>query len=64
LRNQRIVYISCGQEFTVCLTSDGGVFSFGNGSYGQLGHGSKNDEHLPRKIIELMGTDVTQVRLG
>jgi hypothetical protein len=40
---------------------DGGVFSFGAGSYGQLGHGSKNDEHLPRKIIELMGTQVTQV---
>ena len=62
LRNQQVVYITCGQEHTVCLTRNGGVFSFGSGSYGQLGHGSKSDEHLPRKIIELMGTEVTQVR--
>jgi len=61
LRTQNIVYLSCGQEHTLCLTKDGGVFSFGAGSYGQLGHGTKNDEKLPRKIIELMGSEVTQV---
>jgi len=31
---------------------------------GQLGHGSKSDEHNPRKIIELMGTEITQVACG
>ena len=58
---QHIVHVVCGQEHTLCLTKEGGVFSFGAGSYGQLGHGTKNDESLPRKIIELMGTEVTQV---
>lgn len=64
LRNQKICYVACGAEHTICLTEDGGVFSFGSGQYGQLGHGSKSDEHLPRKIIELMGTEVSQVACG
>lgn len=64
LRTQGIVYVACGMEHTVCLTEDGGVFTFGGGSYGQLGHGSKNDEQLPRKVIELMGTEVSQIACG
>ncbi len=64
LRNQRICFVACGAEHTVCLTEDGGVFSFGSGQYGQLGHGSKSDEQLPRKIIELMGTEVSQIACG
>merc|ERR1719491_1687050 len=64
LRNQKICHVACGAEHTVCLTEEGGVFSFGSGQYGQLGHGSKSDEQLPRKIIELMGTEVTQIECG
>ena len=60
----QICYVACGAEHTVCLTEDGGVFSFGSGQYGQLGHGSKSDEQQPRKIIELMGTEVSQVACG
>jgi E3 ubiquitin-protein ligase HERC4 len=64
LRNQKITFVACGAEHTVCLTEDGGVFSFGSGQYGQLGHGSKNEEQLPRKVIELMGTEVSQIACG
>ncbi|XP_070545224.1 probable E3 ubiquitin-protein ligase HERC4 isoform X2 [Ptychodera flava] len=64
LRSQMIVYISCGEEFTVALTKEGGVFSFGCGSHGQLGHGSNHDEENPRKVFELMGSRVTQVACG
>ena len=56
--------MACGAEHTVCLTEDGGVFSFGSGQYGQLGHGSKSDEQNPRQIIELMGTEVSQIACG
>lgn len=31
--------------------------------YGQLGHGSNNHEILPRQVMELMGSVVTQVRI-
>ena len=40
------------------------MFTFGSGNYGQLGHGSKSNEILPRKIMELMGSEVTQVTAG
>ena len=40
------------------------MFTFGSGTYGQLGHGTKNNEILPRKIMELMGSEVTQVATG
>ena len=34
------------------------------GTYGQLGHGTKHNEILPRKIMELMGSKVTQLATG
>ena len=37
------------------------LFQWGSSRYGQLGHGSNNTEHQPKKILELMGTKVTQV---
>nr|XP_054410127.1 probable E3 ubiquitin-protein ligase HERC3 isoform X4 [Pongo abelii] len=64
LRTQKVVYISCGEEHTAVLTKSGGVFTFGAGSYGQLGHDSMNDEVNPRRVLELMGSEVTQIACG
>ncbi|KAI4884476.1 hypothetical protein NFI96_014104 [Prochilodus magdalenae] len=64
LRSQKVVYISCGEEHTAALTKDGGLFTFGNGSRGQLGHDSSNNEPLPRRVLELMGTEVSQIACG
>nr|XP_043901885.1 probable E3 ubiquitin-protein ligase HERC4 isoform X1 [Solea senegalensis] len=64
LRSQRVIYISCGEDHTVALTKEGGVFSFGAGGYGQLGHSSTNHEINPRKVFELMGNVVTQIACG
>lgn len=49
-----------------CLSiwQDGGLFTFGDGSWGQLGHGSTNNELLPRRVLELMGTEVSQIACG
>ncbi|KAJ4944182.1 hypothetical protein JOQ06_012727 [Pogonophryne albipinna] len=64
LRSQKVVHISCGEEHTAALTKDGGLFTFGEGSWGQLGHGSTNNELLPRRVLELMGTEVSQITCG
>ncbi|CAB4065002.1 Zinc finger SWIM domain-containing protein 6,Zinc finger SWIM domain-containing protein 5,Zinc finger SWIM domain-containing protein 4,Probable E3 ubiquitin-protein ligase HERC4 [Lepeophtheirus salmonis] len=64
LRSLIIKFISCGNDHSVVLTEDGGVFSFGQGRFGQLGHGSFNNELLPRKVMELMGTVVSQIACG
>ncbi|XP_015200074.1 probable E3 ubiquitin-protein ligase HERC3 isoform X1 [Lepisosteus oculatus] len=64
LRTQKVVYISCGDEHTAALTKDGGLFTFGDGSQGQLGHDSTNNEVVPRRVLELMGSEVSQIACG
>uniref|UniRef100_A0A8C0IPH8 HECT-type E3 ubiquitin transferase n=1 Tax=Chelonoidis abingdonii TaxID=106734 RepID=A0A8C0IPH8_CHEAB len=64
LRTQKVVYICCGEEHTAVLTKSGGMFTFGAGSCGQLGHDSMNDEVNPRRILELMGSEVSQIACG
>ncbi|XP_068614172.1 probable E3 ubiquitin-protein ligase HERC3 [Brachionichthys hirsutus] len=64
LRSQKVVHISCGEDHTAALTKDGGLFTFGDGSWGQLGHGSTNSELFPRQVLELMGTEVSQITCG
>ncbi|CAG9559714.1 unnamed protein product [Danaus chrysippus] len=64
LRNVKVCHISCGEDFTAFLTLDGGVFTCGAGEYGQTGHGNTKDELVPRKVMELMGSTVTQVACG
>ncbi|XP_050536005.1 probable E3 ubiquitin-protein ligase HERC4 isoform X1 [Daktulosphaira vitifoliae] len=64
LRSIKVKYIAAGEDFSVFLTQDGGVFTCGAGMYGQLGHGSFSNEIVPKKILELMGSTVTQVSCG
>ncbi|KNC53023.1 UVB-resistance protein UVR8 [Thecamonas trahens ATCC 50062] len=59
-----VVAVSMGCEHTLILDADGDVWSCGTGDYGILGHGSENDEFVPRKIAALTGTTVVDVSAG
>jgi len=52
----RFVSVECGGQHTVALTSDGRVYSWGAGSFGQLG----NNSRTPRRTPELV--DVPECR--
>jgi len=64
LRHQEVVFVAMGEEHSVCRTRNGGVFSWGHGGNGQLGHNSMANVTQPKKIMELMGTTVCQICCG
>lgn len=64
LQQQKVTYAACGEKHSIVVTLEGGVFSFGSGTHGQLGHNSTHDEPLPKKILELMGSEVSQIACG
>ncbi|XP_043090994.1 probable E3 ubiquitin-protein ligase HERC3 isoform X2 [Puntigrus tetrazona] len=64
LNQKKTVSISCGGEHTATLSKGGTVFTFGSGGSGQLGHNSFRDEHHPRVVAELWGSEVSQVTCG
>lgn len=64
LRSIGVRKVFAGEDFSIFLTSDGGVFSCGAGNFGQLGHGNRANVSLPRMVVEMMGTEVSQVTCG
>eukprot|EP00438_Fugacium_kawagutii_P020669 Skav217592 [mRNA] locus=scaffold3512:89584:92656:- [translate_table: standard] len=46
----RIASISCGTDYTLALTEDGSIYSWGLGSYGNLGTGLICDQHEPALV--------------
>ena len=60
----RIIKVSCGSHHILALTGDGRVYSWGDGSEGCLGHGTRNDESVPRKCENLLGDVITQLACG
>ena len=43
----RAKQVSCGCIHTAVCTEDGEVYTFGEGQYGQLGHGDENSKSSP-----------------
>ncbi|KAI5073199.1 hypothetical protein GOP47_0011212 [Adiantum capillus-veneris] len=59
-----IVQIACGENHSVALSIDGQVFSWGRGKYGQLGHGSLNNEMSPLQVKALADQMIVQIVSG
>lgn len=58
------VKVECGSQFSVALSSNGSVYTWGKGDYHRLGHGV--DEHVrrPKKVMGLQGKKVICVATG
>ena len=61
---QRVVAVSAGVFHSIALTADGGVWSWGDGRHGRLGHGDEQDQLLPKKVEAFAGQRVVAVSAG
>lgn len=59
-----LLSMKTSEQQVLLILQEGGVFTFGAGGYGQLGHYSTNHEINPRKVFELMGNVVAQISCG
>jgi RCC1 and BTB domain-containing protein len=53
LLREKVVDISAGDNYSGVVTEKGEVYTWGFGNEGQLGHGDKSDQFMPRRIATL-----------
>ncbi|KAL7163909.1 hypothetical protein ACSBR2_039929 [Camellia fascicularis] len=60
----QVSYISCGPWHTALVTSAGQLFTFGDGTFGALGHGDLTSTSIPREVETLKGLRTVRVACG
>ena len=50
LSNESIIKIAAGNNHSMAITELGELYTWGEGIYGQLGHGINNNEQYPKKV--------------
>ncbi|KAK6138227.1 hypothetical protein DH2020_028030 [Rehmannia glutinosa] len=56
--------ISCGPWHTAVVTSAGQLFTFGDGTFGVLGHGDRESVSIPREVESLKGLRTVRAACG
>ncbi|PKI57456.1 hypothetical protein CRG98_022107 [Punica granatum] len=64
LEGLQIAYVSCGPWHTALITSMGQLFTFGDGTFGVLGHGDRENVMSPREVESLSGLRTIAVACG
>ncbi|XP_010265064.1 PREDICTED: uncharacterized protein LOC104602902 [Nelumbo nucifera] len=59
-----VASISCGPWHTAAVTSSGQLFTFGEGTFGALGHGDRSSTSIPREVESLKGLRTVRVACG
>jgi hypothetical protein len=59
-----IVKVACGVGFTIAVTRDGRMYTWGIGSHGRLGHGTYDNELHPRLITTISDISVVSIAAG
>ncbi|PIN00158.1 putative protein, contains RCC1 domain [Handroanthus impetiginosus] len=60
----QVSFVSCGPWHTALLTSAGQLFTFGDGTFGALGHGDRSSANFPREVEALKGLHTQRVACG
>ena len=61
---QRVVAVSAGYSYSLAITADGSIWSWGWGAFGRLGHGDEQYQSLPKEIVAFAGRRVVAVSAG
>ncbi|VVB17113.1 unnamed protein product [Arabis nemorensis] len=56
--------IACGPYHTAVVTSAGQLFTFGDGTFGVLGHGDRKSVFIPREVDSLKGLRTVRAACG
>lgn len=64
LESVNVVQITAGYNHTVVYSDKGFVFTFGEGRFGQVGHGQTYDLFKPKIINKMKGTLIKQIAAG
>ena len=64
LQGKSIIGIACGGGHSAAITAAGGLYTWGKGRYGRLGHGDSEDQMRPKLVDTLLGHRVVDVACG
>ncbi|GAB4839983.1 hypothetical protein Ancab_020692 [Ancistrocladus abbreviatus] len=64
IEGMHVSYVACGPWHTAALTSGGQLFTFGDGTFGALGHGDRSSSRIPREVEALSGLRTLRVACG
>ncbi|KAI4340529.1 hypothetical protein MLD38_025355 [Melastoma candidum] len=64
LEGVHVSSISCGPWHTAVVTSAGQLFTFGDGTFGVLGHGDRKSTSMPREVESLKGLRTVRAACG
>lgn len=62
----QVLQAACGDNHTLAVTEEGGLWSWGAGGYGRLGHGNHNHAHVPSRVdsCHFSGQRISMVAAG
>ncbi|XVF39109.1 hypothetical protein PTKIN_Ptkin01aG0009000 [Pterospermum kingtungense] len=64
LEGLQVASVTCGPWHTALITSTGQLFTFGDGTFGVLGHGDRENVPYPREVESLSGLRTIAVACG
>ncbi|CAK7327262.1 unnamed protein product [Dovyalis caffra] len=64
LEGLQVLSIACGTWHSALATSNGKLFTFGDGTFGALGHGDRESVSIPKEVQSLSGLKTIKVACG
>ncbi|KAG0539071.1 hypothetical protein BDA96_03G291000 [Sorghum bicolor] len=64
LEGLQVLFVACGSWHSALITSTGRLYTFGDGTFGALGHGNRESSAYPKEVEALNGFRTIKVACG